>query len=242
MPEPSRSKSAPLVWVTRTRPGADRTAARLRALGFEPIVQPLLEARPVEDAVIDLAGVGALAFTSAHAVAAFAKLSPERSAPVLAVGDATAAAAKAAGFVTVLSAGGDVKALAALIGARPGDIAGSILYASAAQPSRDLSAELEPLGVPVRRVTVYETTEAEPPSALLQRLPDLDAVLLHSARGARALARLLTIHPAPHLLAVCLSQQVAAPLDAACLAAIACATAPHEAALIEALRLRKARA
>jgi uroporphyrinogen-III synthase len=239
MPELSQP-AAPLVWVTRTQPGADRTARRLRELGYEPIVQPLLEARPVKGAVIDLAGVGALAFTSAHAVAAFADLSPERSTPVLAVGDATAAAAKAAGFLAVISAAGDVTALAALIASRRGQITGSILHASAAQPSRDLGAELQALGVPVRRLTVYETTEAEPPPALLQQLPKVDAVLLHSARSARALAKLLSAHPAPRLAAICLSQQVAAPLRAASLAAVACAAAPNEAALFEALRLRKA--
>ena len=33
------------VWVTRTQPQAAETARRLAALGFEPIVAPVLEAR-----------------------------------------------------------------------------------------------------------------------------------------------------------------------------------------------------
>ncbi|WP_392354638.1 hypothetical protein V8F63_04600 [Brevundimonas sp. LF-1] len=34
------------VWVTRAEPGAARTADRLTALGFEPVVVPLLTLAP----------------------------------------------------------------------------------------------------------------------------------------------------------------------------------------------------
>jgi len=225
-----------LVWVTRAQPGADRTAARLRDLGFAPLVGPLLQVRPATDAVIDLAGVGAIAFTSANAARAFAALSSEREAPVFTVGDATAAAARAAGFQTVWSAKGDVDALAALIAARRGEISGAVLYASAAEPSRDLGAALEGLGVPVRKVSVYETVETAAPSSLLQQWKALDAVLIHSAKAGRALARILQSRPAPHLTAVCLSAQAAEPLRAAPLSEVVCAARPDEAALLERLR------
>ena len=83
------------------------------ALGFEPVVAPLLTVRALGEGPIDLAGVGAIAFTSANAVAAFAARSPARSLPVFAVGESTAAAARSAGFRAVLSTEGDVNALAA---------------------------------------------------------------------------------------------------------------------------------
>jgi uroporphyrinogen-III synthase len=62
------------VWITRARPGALATAERVRALGFEALVDPLL-AIEFLDAEIDLSHVAALAFTSANGVEAFARLS-----------------------------------------------------------------------------------------------------------------------------------------------------------------------
>jgi uroporphyrinogen-III synthase len=43
------SLSAPRrILVTRSEPGASETAARLRAAGFEPIVEPLFAITPVD--------------------------------------------------------------------------------------------------------------------------------------------------------------------------------------------------
>ena len=39
------------VWVTRAEPGAARTADRLTALGFTPIVAPLLTLAPLPGAL-----------------------------------------------------------------------------------------------------------------------------------------------------------------------------------------------
>src|SRR5437868_3236256 len=64
----------PRIWITRARPGAEATASRLRDAGFEPVIAPVLEARPIADAAVDLTGVDALAFTSAAGVAAFVAL------------------------------------------------------------------------------------------------------------------------------------------------------------------------
>ena len=49
------------VWITRAQPGADATAERVRALGHEAVVAPLLAVRPLSDVEIDLTGVAALA-------------------------------------------------------------------------------------------------------------------------------------------------------------------------------------
>ncbi|PXA92809.1 uroporphyrinogen-III synthase, partial [Caulobacter sp. D5] len=98
---------APRVWITRARPGAEATAARLSALGFTPLIDPLLEVRDLPWTA-NLAGVGALAFTSRNGVAAFARISGERGLPVFAVGDATAEVAAEAGFTRIESAQGDV--------------------------------------------------------------------------------------------------------------------------------------
>src|SRR5208282_5333190 len=104
-----------VVWITRTEPAAQSTAKAVRALGLEAIVEPLLSVRRMDETRIDLEGVCAIAFTSANAVSAFADRSKERAIRVFTVGDATAAAARVARFSTVLSAQGDVQALAAAL-------------------------------------------------------------------------------------------------------------------------------
>jgi uroporphyrinogen-III synthase len=232
----SRKRDAPArprtVWITRAEPGASATAERVRALGMAAVVEPLIEVRPIADAVIDLAGVCALVFTSANAVAAFAQRSPERALRVFAVGDATAAAAKAQRFKTVLSAQGDVKALAAALAARRRELTGVVYYLAAAEPSQDLAAALAAAGLQVRQTALYETAPRALPADWPQRLAAIDAVLVHSGKSARLLAQLLKDHPAPHLAAFCISAGAARPLARAGLAAVLSAPAPTEASLL----------
>jgi uroporphyrinogen-III synthase len=226
----------PRVWITRAQPGADATAMRVRELGLEPLVEPLLEMRPLSPAPLELGGAGALAFTSANGVRAFAALSGERRLPVFAVGEATAAAAKAAGFADVRSADGDVGELARFILSRRTGFDGAVLHPSAAEPAGDLVGALAAGGREARRLPLYETAARWPAPALIEALPTVAFVLVHSPRGARALADVLNGSPAPDLTALCLSPAVAAPLaDAAGLGRVRAAEAPREAALMELL-------
>lgn len=218
------------VWITRAQPGAARTAARLTALGFTPVVAPLLAIRPLPDALDaapDFAAVAALAFTSPNGVAAFAALTPAlRDRPVFAVGDATAEAAREAGFVDARSAAGDIHALAALIKAAPRD--GLILAPGAREPAGDLPALLPDHSILRLPVYAAEETGIVPPAAF-------DAVLLHSPRAARALAAVLTSEMARNRLAVCISEAAAAPLQPLGLAEIRLADAPDENSVLTAL-------
>ncbi len=193
------------VWVTRARPGADATAARLRARGWEPWVAPLLEVRPSEDAPVGLDAAAALAFTSANGVDAFAGRSARRDLPVFAVGDATAEAASRQGFTQVRSAAGDLRALADLVArSRP---AGPVLWIRPREPAGDLAALLAPAGLGVRSAVLYETVPL--PAPTLDPAPA--AVLLHSPKAAQALAAAFPpLAGATRLL--CLSEAVAAPL------------------------------
>jgi uroporphyrinogen-III synthase len=221
-----------VLWVTRAQPGADATAARLRALGLAPVVAPLLEVRRLDRAPIDLTDVCALAFTSANAVAAFAERCERRDLRVFAVGDATARAARERRFQRVLSAQGDVKALAAALAARRRELTGVILYPAATEPAQDLAGALAAVGLSVRQVALYETATVEPAPALIARLPEIGGVLVHSARAGRALAAVLRAHPSPHLVAYCLSPQIARTLARSALAAVIAADAPNEEALM----------
>jgi uroporphyrinogen-III synthase len=220
------------IWVTRAQPGADVTAERVRALGHDAIVAPLLAVRVLPDVEIDLRGVVALAFTSANGVRAFAEASGDRGLKVFAVGAATAQAARGAGFKSVLSADGDVEALAEGIGARRGELRGVVLHPGAAEPAGDLAGALEKQGVAARRLILYETAPVDLDPAEAEALSRSDAVLLHSPRAAQVLAKLLKVTPAPQLRALGLSKAVVAPLSRTRMAGKAFPPFPLEAALL----------
>ncbi len=217
------------VWVTRAEPGASATASRLRAMGAEPVVAPLLEVRPIAGVVIDLSDVAALAFTSARAVEAFAPLAERRDLPVFAVGDATAAAARTTGFAEVASAGADGAALARLILAHPRP--GVVLHPCAREPAFDLGAALLAGGQSARAVAIYETAViAAPPAEMIA-----DAVLIQSPKAGRALAGFAQGLPIRRMAAYALSEACAEPLRPLGFDSLAVAPFPTEAALLKLL-------
>jgi uroporphyrinogen-III synthase len=88
----------PLV-ITRPEPGATSTAEAAGKLGLDPVKIPLFEVAPIEWITSDPGAVDALLFTSANAVRlGGADLDRLRSLPAHCVGEATADAARAAGF------------------------------------------------------------------------------------------------------------------------------------------------
>lgn len=184
----------------------------------------MLRVEPIPQPPPDLSGVTALAFSSVNGIDAFAALSPERALPVFTVGDATAQAANAAGFEDVASAHGALPDLARLIAEAP-NRPGVILVPSAREPSGDLAAFLP--GLTVRPFAVYASVEtgAAPPDSAV------DAVLIHSARAARALAALRPRLDPPVVVAI--SDQAAEPIRP--LSDVFIAAAPTEDALFDAL-------
>lgn len=221
-----------LIWITRAEPAASASAARLRALGHIPLVLPLLEVRPVTTEVPDLTGIGALAFTSANGVRIFAQLSETRALPVFAVGAACAQAARAAGFRQVLSADGDVAALAAGIASRAEEFRGPVLHPAATEPAGDLAGALAQAGVQARTLPIYETVPVTPPAAALDQALKAEAALLYSPKAARQLAVLMRGRQAPALRALCLSKAVAKPLARARIGPRAFAPVPLESTLL----------
>jgi len=220
--------SGPRVWVTRARPGADRTAAALTTRGFTPIIAPVIALKPL-DTPVDLTDVAGLAFTSRNGVAAFADRTPRRDWPVFTVGDATAEAARAAGFTDVRSAGGAVDELTALIaGTWPAD-GGLILAPGPREPAGDLAGALAGR-VRVHALPLYAAvaTDIAPPEAF-------DVVLVHSPRAARALAVRLPPEGGRERLLVAISAAAAAPLGQTGFAEIRIAATPTEDSLLGAL-------
>ena len=221
-------------WITRAAPGADATASRVRALGWEPVVAPVLQVRFLA-ATVDLTGVGALAFTSANAVRAFARLAERRDLPVFAVGAATAAAAGEASFADVRSADGDVGALGRLIAGNRSAFDGVVLHPGAAELAGDLCGDLERSGVRARAQAIYETASMAVPEDFLAGLETLDAALIHSPRAAARVAEILHGVPARHLAAYGVSADALAPLKTLALGPRIAATLPNEDALLSLL-------
>jgi uroporphyrinogen-III synthase len=226
------SVSPKKVWITRAQPGADATAARVRALGHEPFVAPLLAVERRPPGPVDLAGVGALAFTSANGVAAFCETVADRSLPVFAVGAATASAARASGFRRVLSADGDVAALAEGIVARRGELGGAVLHPGAAEPAGDLVGALEARGIEARRLVLYDTAPTTLTGEQAAALPGLDIALVHSPKAARVLADLARDAPLPRLRVLGISKAALKPLARSPVGARVYAPFPLEAALL----------
>jgi uroporphyrinogen-III synthase len=174
-------------------------------------------------------------------VAAFTRLHGDRDRPVFAVGGRTARAAREARFANVVSADGDVEALAVLILSQAARLGGAVLHPCALEPAGDLISPLVSGGLSARRLAVYETLDRDPSPSTLAALDGLEAVLLHSPRAARVLSGWLERRPAPHLRALCLSSAVARPLGMALqtgqLAWVTSAPHPNETALLDLLTL-----
>lgn len=213
------------VWITRTQPGAARTAARLSAAGIENLIDPVLRVRPLA-ATTDLSGFDALAFTSPNAVDAFAVLSAERSHRVYAVGEATAAALSSIGFRLIETADGEIQALARLLGDhRPG----RVLHLGPKIPAADLVLLTAPLEVEVVVRPIYETVPLRPETAL--RTEHLDAVMVHSARAGAIVAEQAG-ERLRDLIVLALSEACAAPFADGPAKSVRVAPFPDDASLV----------
>ncbi len=228
------------VWVTRTAPDAEATAARLEAMGHVPLTAPVLAIRPLPGPAPSLEGVGALAFTSRSGVSAFVALCPERQLPVFAVGPSTAEAARAAGFWDVQAGGGDVDGLAQLILRRREAIAGEVLHPGPEKPAGDLAGALMAQGMPARLHAIYATDILPLPALAAAALTadpiGLDVVLAHSPQAARILAGYEALaRAAPRLTALCISPAALAPLRPLHFRSVAAARLPNEQSLLDLL-------
>lgn len=229
--------SKPCVLVTRAEPGAARTCAALSERGFETInaATAHLTAHPV---TLDLEGVGLIAITSPFGATCLANATSNRSTPVIAVGDVTAARLSDAGFEHVTSASGDAHDLLAMI--REHAPNGEILHVRGVDQTGDLSTELNAHGLSARSEILYA---AEPVAALpdtaWNALETRACVLIHSAKDAErfwALAqtagRIDTLRAAP---VIAISQAAAEPLRRHGVSRLSLAARPDESALFDAL-------
>jgi uroporphyrinogen-III synthase len=201
----------PAVLVTRPEPGGSETAARVAALGWDPVLAPALVLAP-RDFVIP--PCQALLLTSRAAARALPP--PVPGLPVLAVGEATAAEAQARGWADCRAAEGTAESLAALAAARLDPRGAPLLLAVGAGYSLDLAAALRARGFRVIRRVAYAAAPAEHlPEAALHalRAGRVGAVLFHSPRSALCAMTLLRAaglaDAAPRLEVFAISRRVA---------------------------------
>jgi len=180
------------VLITRPEPGASDTAARVAALGYRPVIAPVLGISTLPALLPAPERLQAVLVTSGNAVAAL-PASLHRL-PLFAVGAATAARARDAGFVGVCSADGDAKVLAELVAHNCDRRAGSLLLACGRSQGQALAEDLRARGFAVVRRVVYAATPmTDLPDAACDALASgrLAAALFFSAETARQSVRLL---------------------------------------------------
>jgi uroporphyrinogen-III synthase len=228
------------VLVTRPQPGAARTAQRLQAAGFEPVVLPLSEIVAVAPALPDpLPGAVAVSSANAvrHAPATLLSLLADR--PVFAVGDETAAAARRAGFGDVRSSAGNAADLARDIVAGFGSNA-RIAYLSGRVRLDALETELAAAGFAVKVIETYDTRQRAPSAqemAELDRRP-VKVALIYSAKAAQSLAALVATRAGTifaETAFICISQRIAETLSQLVSGAVSAAATPDENAMFDLL-------
>lgn len=181
--------------VLRPEPGNARTCAALRAAGVEAIALPLFAVAPCAWDVPDAGAHDALLLTSANAVRhAGDGLRMLSHLPVVAVGAATAAAARAAGLKVSIVGHGDAAQAVALAARYP-----RLLHLA----GRD---RVEQPGVTARTVYASELVPVDDDVMAAAR----DAVvLLHSRRAAARFVDLLGQGPRDRVRIAALSPAVA---------------------------------
>lgn len=201
--------------VTRPAEDAAETAAHLEAMGIEPVVAPVTRIERVKGEPLDLDGTRAILATSRNGVRALAGATAHRDIPLLAVGDSTAAVARAAGFRSVASAGGASDDLVKLAASMLDPASGRLVHAAGEAAGDALCEALAARGFEAAPAVLYRAV----PLPLPERARDLMAAggiafaLFLSVGAARTFADLLHDERAERwcgpMTAFCLSEQVA---------------------------------
>ncbi|MDZ7282448.1 uroporphyrinogen-III synthase [Sphingomonas sanguinis] len=166
------------VVVVRPEPGHAATIAALQEVGLEARSLPLFSARAVDWTPPEPDTVDALLFTSAQGVRlAGSALDPIRHKPVIAVGPATAAAAREAGLAVVLTGAADAATVVAQARAQGFER----LLHLAGRDRVETGA--------MARIVYAADPVAVAPDAIAALAGQI--VLLHSARAAARLAELV---------------------------------------------------
>jgi uroporphyrinogen-III synthase len=234
-------EAGPGVLITRPEPGASETAARVAALGFMPVVAPVLAIR-MEGGTLPPSGhVQAILATSTNALAALP--ASHRHLPLFAVGEATASRAREAGFDQVSSADGAAADLALLVDRSCDRDGAPLLLATGRGQGDPLAASLRARGFRVARRVVYAAVPVpnlpEPAHRALTS-GTLTVALFFSAETARQCVRLIQrarLHEAVRTVdALAIGQAAAVALEVLRWRRIRVAARPTQDAMLALLR------
>ncbi|MFN8981972.1 MAG: uroporphyrinogen-III synthase [Alphaproteobacteria bacterium] len=230
------ARASRAILLTRPEPGAAETARAVAALGWQPVLAPALTLTVLP--FTPPARCQAIIITSRAAARAL----PIQPLPVIAVGEASAAEARARGFAEVRAAAGDAQALAALIGATLKPEAGTLCLAVGEGYALDLAQALRAKGFRVLRRIVYA---ARPNTALpgnvrdALRAGDIHAAVFTSPRSAQETMRLLRDagldKASRNMIAIAFSPRIATALESLTWGEIRIAARPDHAALLACL-------
>ena len=224
------------IMITRPVEDALPLADKLKTMGHEVVIAPVLQIVARAGVEIPQRPYQAICLTSANGVRVLENVDALKTIPVLAVGPQSKQLALDRGFLNVQAKGGDVIGLAAHVAKtlQPSD--GPLLYISGSQTSGDLEGKLRGAGFVVDRVITYDAKPATL-KGFENEIQSSQVVLLYSPRSAKlwvlAINNLQLQHVAATLIHICLS-----PAIAACLPDVwprRIAENPTEAALILAL-------
>ena len=139
-----------------TRAGADSAKSKgvLEGLGFDVFVEPMFEVVHLRAGALRLQPYGVTIATSRNSVNVIAKLTNERDACILTVGNSTMRRATALGFTNVISAGGTVRDILPCLDAYQRGT--KILYARGEEVSYNLRGAAEEMGFEVEEAVLYK--------------------------------------------------------------------------------------
>jgi uroporphyrinogen-III synthase len=198
---------------------------------------PMLQIRALPARLPPSTNVQAVLVTSGNAIPSLP--SSHRDLPLFAVGDATAAHARSAGFGDVHSADGDSSALASLVARVCDHSAGPLLLVSARGQGTRLAADLRARGFAVIRRVAYAAVSADNlPDVAREALlsAQVTAALFFSAETARNFVRLLRTTQLRQAVgsvdALAIGQRAAVALNALPWRRIHVATRPNQDAML----------
>lgn len=228
------------ILVTRPEPGAQRTAARLRELGHDPVLLPLSRIVAVTpNPVPATLGFLGTVITSANAIAHMPVSLHRRLSelPCHVVGNHTARLAENAGF--------DVRTVAAdtgELGVRLREIYSSgdkLAYPCGRVRLMALKAELNTAGIELFEIEVYDTIQfSHAPDFILKAISGqpIDGILAYSVVAARQIRGLLDSHNVKNFfnnsIIYCLSPRIAAEFSGFAGQKVITSSEPNEEALL----------
>lgn len=227
----------PSILITRPRATAKVLAQELEQLGYQAVIEPLLEIKPLSSSR-PAGAFDDVMITSANALAALDQRREEITdlftLPCFCVGTRTAGKASSFGFQQVQNMDGDGAELARFV-AKSLVKKSKILHIAGSDIDNKAQQELEKQG---HQTSVWPVYEAVPVKSLTAaaagkiKAKQIDAILVFSPRTAETLAKLLKQHAleacCPQLAAICLSPAVAAALKPFSWRRLAAASAPAE--------------